>query len=301
MSIEFNIARSGYLVRAASAADTKAVRMLLPELRDPAASFVAVDGHHELVIGAAAFTRSCRREPLAGPGVALHVIEPCRRQGVGSHLLQQVAHAARSGGANALYAAKRVDECSEEMAAWRRLGFSPCEMVEEHVLPLDEFEPRLAPLLARMVEKRRIPAGARIIPLYQADPAAVLQLHLDFMGGDRGDLYRRLRGQGPGAFHPRYSRVLMIDDKVRGCLLAHRKDKETATVDANIVDRGVRGSWANIWLKLEATRGARRLGIKNFHFTTFDQYTDTRSFTSKMGGTTVGRTALMMRSLAAGI
>jgi hypothetical protein len=271
--------------------------MLLPDFRDAAQSVVAVDGQHGLVIGAAAAAGAFRRQPLDGPGVGLHVIAPCRRCGVGTTLLQHLERAAMAAGARALYSANRVELGGEEMQRWQQFGFAVCATVEEHLLPLDQFEPRLGPLVERMHQQGRIPADAQIIPLYRANHAAVLQLHLNHMGGDRGDLVRKLRGAGAGAFHPRYSRVLMMCDIVKGCILAHRGDKDTAIVDADIVDRSLRGGWANIWLKLESTRGARRLGIKQFHFTTFDHYTDTRSFARKLGGVTTRTTVLMIRPI----
>lgn len=295
MSIEFNILRGGFSIRAAGSKDAKPLRMLLPGLRDAAVHLVAVDGEHQLVIGAAAASRSNRPQPLVGPGIALHVIEPCRHNGVGKSLLSQLVRAMHGTSAKALYAAKRVEQDSQDAQRWLALGFKPCESVIEHLLPLDEFEPRLAPLLERM--RGRIPPEARIIPLYESNLPSVLRLHLDHMGGERGELYRKLRGQGVGAFHPRYSRVLVVDDAVRGCILAHRKNKETAVVDANILDPTLRGGWANVWLKLEATRGALRLGIKHFQFTTFDQYQDTRSFTVKLGGEIVRTSHLMMLAI----
>jgi hypothetical protein len=219
---------------------------------------------------------------------------------VGTELLRRLAGGARAAGAKALYSAKRVELGSEEMRSWQRFEFTTCATVEEHVLPLAQFEPRLGPLVERMRGQGRIPAEAEIIPLYKADPIAVLQLHLAQMGGDRDDLAGRLHGIGAGAFHPRYSRVLLVGNKAKGCILAHRADKETAVVDADIVDPGLRGGWANVWLKLEATRGALRLGIKQFRFSTFDHYQDTRSFATKLGGATTRTTVLMMRPLAPG-
>jgi GNAT superfamily N-acetyltransferase len=297
MACEFDISSGGFVIRTAGPADAKAVRMLLPGLAAAAVRLVAVDCRQQLVIGAAAATRDFRRQPHAGPGVAVHVIEPCRRRGVGSRLLSELAAAVQASGATALYAAQRVDLASDDMRGWQALGFTACETVEHHLLPLAQFEPMLAPLVERLHERGRIPATAQIIPLYQADLPGVLQLHLENMGGDRGDLDRKLRGQGVGAFHPRYSRVLLVDGAIKGCILAHRGDKDTAVVDANMVDPSVRGGWANVWLKLEATRGALRLGIKNFEFTTFDHYNDTRSFTSKLGGVTTRTTVLMVRPL----
>jgi hypothetical protein len=142
----------------------------------------------------------------------------------------------------------------------------------------------------------KIPANACVIPLYRADHAAVLQFHLAQMGGDPAELSRKLQGQGSGAFLPRQSRVLLVEDQVKGCLLASRLSKETIVVDANIVEPSLRGGWANAWLKLEAFQGAPP-GVVQFSFTSFDHYTDTRSFTRKLGGSTVRRTALMYRPI----
>src|SRR5436853_5917449 len=114
------------------------------------------------------------------------------------------------------------------MEACQWLGFAIADTVEEHLLSIEQFEPRLGPLIERMRARGRIPVNAEIIPLYRANAAAVLQLHLDQMGGDRRELYRKLRGKGAGAFHPRYSRVLLIDNLVKGCVLAHRASKSAA-------------------------------------------------------------------------
>jgi len=271
--------------------------MLLPELREASACFVAVDRDAGRVIGAAGKSRALRVEPPEGPGVTVHVILPWRGLGVGRRLMECIEAVAVDEHVRALYSMRRVEFGSEAEQAWCKLGFSRHETVETQRLPLDEFEPRLAPLLERM--QSRIPANAQIIPLYRSNLPAVLQLHLDNLGGDRGEVYRKLRGNGVAAYHPRYSRVLLVDDRVVGCILAHRKDGETAIVDADIVDPTLRGGWANVWLKLDATRGALRLGIRNFEYTTFDRYADTRSFTKKLGGITVETTVLMMKRLAA--
>lgn len=289
------------MICAARVQDGKALRMLLPQLRGGEACFVATNGDGQHVVAAGAMTRSCRTQPQSGPGIAIEVIAPSRRQGIGTALLTQLENAARHlFDARALYAASRVEQGSEAMKGWEWLGFEPIEKVEEHELPTAGFETELGPLLDRMRSKGRIPADANIIPLYEANAAGVLQLHLDQMGGDRRELYRKIRGQGAGAFHPRYSRVLLIDGRVKGCILAHRAAAEVAAVDANILDPSVRGGWANVWLKLEATRGAIRLGIKAFRFTTFDHYSDTRRFTERLGGVTTRTTYLMYRPIHCG-
>jgi len=296
----FNISDSGFTVRPAEARDSKALRMLLPELRNGGAYCVAVDGRNQLVVGAAAMTASCRTEPVVGPGIGVEVIEPCRRHGIATALLTNLERAAtKMFGAGALYAGNRVAQGSMESQAWQWLGFTPADTVETHDLSTEQIEAKLGPLVDRMRARGRIPSNAHISPLYEVNAASVLQLHLDQMGGERGELYRKIQGKGAGAFHPRYSRVLLVDGRVKGCILAHRVAADVAAVDANILDPSVRGGWANVWLKLEATRGAIRLGIKTFRFTTFDHYTDTRSFTQRLGGETTRVMQLMHRPLTA--
>jgi GNAT superfamily N-acetyltransferase len=297
MAVTFDIAKSGYDVRAATETDAKSVRMLVPEVGDTAAAWVAIDGRHRLVVAAAALTRIPRRVPLVGPGFAVHVIAPCRRHGLASRLTDEAKRTARAARAGALYAVQRVAEGSDAMTAWQQLGFRVCQTVEGHTLPLEQFEPQLGPLLDRMRNKGRIPQAARIVPLYEVDAAAVAKLHRRYMGGSTTDIERKIRGEAAGAYHPRYSKVLLVDETIKGCILAHRAGPDTAIVDANIVDDSVRGGWANVWLKLEATRGALSLGIKNFEFTSFDHYTDTRRFTAKLGGRTLRKSALMYHPL----
>ena len=293
----FDIAATGFAIREAKAADAAACRMLLPAIPADSHAWVAVEGQRQLVVGAAALTPSRRTQPLLGPGALVHVIPPCRDAGVGAALRDELQRYATQQGSHALYAAKRVEVDSDEMHGWQRLGFTVCETVEEHELPLDQFEPRLAPFVERFRRQGRIPDDAHIIPLYAANRGEVLQLHLDHMGGDRASLYQKLTGQGDGAFHPRYSRVLLLGQRTVGCILAHRKSQFVAAVDATILAPEVRGGWGNVWLKLEATRGAISLGITHFHYTSFDQYADTRRFTEKLGGATTRKWALMYRPL----
>lgn len=295
----FSISDSGFAVRPAESRDSKALRMLLPKLQNGGVYYVAIEGHNQLVVGAATMTASCRTEPVVGPGIGVEVIEPCRWHGIEAALLTNLERAAaQMFGAGALYAGKRVEQGSMDSQAWQRLGFTPVDTVETHDLSTEQIEAKLGPLVDRMRARGRIPSNAHISPLYEVNAASVLQLHLDQMGGERGELYRKIQGKGVGAFHPRYSRVLLVDGRVKGCILAHRVAADVAAVDANILDPSVRGGWANVWLKLEATRGAIRLGIKTFQFTTFDHYTDTRSFTEQLGGTTTRITHLMFRQFS---
>lgn len=258
---------------------------------------VAVDGARGLAIGAAAMADQRRSRPWRGPGIAVHVIQPCRRRGVGRALCDEVARLAVSEGDEALYLAQRVEMNAPDMKPWQQLKFDVCETVHEHELPLAALKPLLAPLVDRFRRRGRIPANASIVPLFSADRDAVLQLHLQHMGGDRASLWNKLTGNAPGAFHPRYSCVLVVGGRTLGCILGHRTSETLAVVDAMIVAPELRGGWANLWLKLEGTRNAMSQGVSHFQFTTFDQYADTRSFTDRLGGVTKRAWALMAHRL----
>src|SRR5262245_59175812 len=100
--------------------------MLLPGMPNDALSFVAVDGQQR-VIGAVSGTRAFRRQPPVGPGIGVHVIEPCRRHGVGRKLIDELAKVVRQSGATALYAMARVEPDSKPMRGWQWLGFDVAE------------------------------------------------------------------------------------------------------------------------------------------------------------------------------
>lgn len=287
----------GFHIRPAESHDAKAFRMLLPQVGDASVRLVAVSEQDQRVVGAAAVSRSMRAKPPMGPGIALHVIPPWRRQGIGSSLLQEMISRLTASSAEAVYAMQKVEGGTEEEQGWLWLGFDPLETVVYHELPLTAIEARLAPLYDWIRKKEGIPESAEIIALCDANREAVVDLHLATLGGNRKLLLSKLRGEGLGAFHPLYSRVLIVDGAVKGCILAHRESKEVAVVDANILSPDVRGGWANLWLKLEATRGALQLGIERFVYSTFDHYADTRAFSKMLGGVETRRMLLMYRRL----
>lgn len=291
--LDLSLEAGEFVIRPPNRSEAKAFRMILPLAKEPAVALVAVIGAVERVVAAAALTRTPRPKPPVGPGVAIHVIAPCRRKGIGSALVDALKQAARQQQADALYATQRVEQGGPEDQGWRWLGFRPIETVVYHELPLAGIEPRLGPLFTWMKQQGSVPDGAEIISLCDADHDAIADLHVQVMGGQRAALMRRLRGAGLGAYHPVYSRVLLIDGNVVGCILAHRESKDVAVVDANILHPDVRGGWANIWLKLEATRNALELGIERFIYSTFDHYADTRIFTEKLGGVETRTTLLM--------
>ena len=294
----FDVQRDGFSVRAATRDDAKACRMLLPRMAGQAMFLVGVDGAHGLVVAAAAVTHSRRHKPPTGPGIEIHVIPSCRGAGLGTSLLAHLADYARRCGDEMLYASHKVDVESDEFQGWRRLQFEPVETVQHHELMIDALIPRLLAAVTSLKRSGQVPDGARIVPLYAADREAVLDLHTSHLGGDRDALRARLHGRTTDAFHPRYSRVLLVDDRICGCLLAHRTGRDVAAVDAVVIAPEYRLGWANAWLRLEACQGATSIGVERIRFTTFDHYQDSRQFATQFHGAITRTRALMGRPLA---
>jgi GNAT superfamily N-acetyltransferase len=287
-------------VREATEADAAACRMLLPEFVGAGSWWVAAERQPPYrVVGAGALWTRCRPSATAsGPGVGLEVISPCRRQGLGRSLLRAVVAQVRSEGHAGLYAARRVDLADASFPAWQALGFRVAETAVAHEVSVEALRARLGPLADWLRQRGAIPAAVGLQPLLRVSADAVVDLHTAHLGGDRDDLRRRVRGQGPNGFHPRYSQALLLGDRVIGCLLARRSGPQSAAVDAVIVAPDHRHAWANVLLKLETARAAAGLEVRHLQFTTFDQYDDTRKFADQLGGKILHTRALLYLPLS---
>ena len=117
--------------------------MLIPELHEASACFVALDETNR-VIGAAARLGRAVLSHRSAPESRCTSSSLAVGKGIGRRLLQCLERAAEGEGAQAVYGASRVEQGSDAMRGWQWLGFTPCETVETQRLPLDQFEPRLA-------------------------------------------------------------------------------------------------------------------------------------------------------------
>ena len=122
-------------------------------------------------------------------------------------------------------------------------------------LRLSTSKPKLGPLIERMRTKGRIPPMLGLSRSMKQMRPPYCKCILTRWAASAASCIGRFGDEG-WPLSPRYSCVLLVGDRVKGCILAHRVAADVAAVDANILDPSVRGGWANVWLKLEATRGA---------------------------------------------
>ncbi|HZZ42580.1 MAG TPA: GNAT family N-acetyltransferase [Tepidisphaeraceae bacterium] len=257
--------------------------MLLPGAVHFGASiraYVAATNADGLVVGAVVLSARARAGPLIGPRVAIHVIPPMRRQGIGQALLQTAESAARSSGASALYAWLPVD--IHESLKWSQLGFTQSCHVQEFRSDLRRTLDHLTPLYEQALARNWVPTTARLVPLNRADPTAIARLHLSQLGGDLDSLLARLRGQTPPPYQPEISPVIVLNGQVVAFMLALSIGNRTALIESTVVDPSLRGRWANLWLRATAARRALELGMHTVLYYTYDQHRDSQKIAARL-------------------
>jgi GNAT superfamily N-acetyltransferase len=274
--------------------------MLLPEATGASRKsliWVAVeDASPQRVIGAASLGLDRRPETRRGWQVDARVIAPLRRRGIGRKLIEHVCSHAAAHTLTCVFAREWVEPASETAAALRAMGFQPAQQRHEFFGDLRLARERLSPLYAQVCEAGWIPPGAQIVPLKEADANEVLHLHLQYLGGDRRLIRPLLTGQAPDAYHPTYSRVLMLDGRAVGFTLG-RVSGNVCEIDANVLHPSVRMGWANLLLKMEATDVLLRDGIDTIHYFTLQQHSDTQRVSRQVGARLVQTLVQMRRDL----
>ena len=286
-----------FQIRPPTAAERRACRMLLPSATGPAQRamlFVATAGPSAKVIGAAALGLDARRQTHEGWQVDLHVIPPFRRRGAGRALMGRVLAQASTHNVAALHAWEWVEPGSDAARAWAALGFSPARQKREYEADIAAASSTLVPLYDQVRQAGYIPSNARMIPLADADHDAVARLHVEYLGGSHRLLLPLLTGAAPDRYHPRYSRVMLLDGRVVGASLGRILPDGVCEVDAHVLHPSVRMGWANLWLKMEAAEHLLADGIRTMRYFTLEHHTDTHRI-SRQAGCRLLRTLVQMR------
>lgn len=285
-----------FRVRAATAADLRACRMLLPKffaLGSDVILFVAIDSESEWIIGAGAISWD---DPMLVDGsrpIAIQVIAPWRRRGVGRALLERISNDAVARNTPGIFVLHWLDLQSPYVAALRSMGFEPQRRRFQYEGRIKDGLPALAGLYQGIIERNWIPKSAKIISLSEADIKAVAKLHLKYLGGNRADLLSSLRGGPPGYFD-RTSFVLTLDGAVVGFNLGRMRPAEkVCEIDSTVVDPSLRLGWANLWMRYHAGVWLLEHGIERVRYRALEEHTDTRR-TFRRGKTKLIATEVLM-------
>jgi ribosomal protein S18 acetylase RimI-like enzyme len=282
-----------FIIRDPRPAERRACRMLLPRATEPGERcrlFVAASGEPQRVIGAAALGPDLKHEGRRWL-VDVHVIEPFRRRGVARALLRPLIDEANAHHLKSLRARDWVEPESDAARAWSALGFVVCQRRSDYRVDLTEALNILSPLVERI--RDRIPPGARIISLAEADLDAVAKLHQEFLGGNPRVLLPLLNGTAPDRYDAHLSSVLTLDGQVVGMALGRTFADGTCEVDSRVLHPSVRRRWANVWLTYEGFRRIHQEGIRVMKYFTLDAHEDTRQLGGRLNGALTGSLVLM--------
>lgn len=276
-----------FLIRPAAAGDWQALRMLLPNAvhhNCGCEMAVAVEAKTGFAIGAVALSPLMRTKPHPGPRVALHVVPPWRRRGVGRQLLRWADRAAGRRGAQALYAWSSLEADSQLEKIWKYLGFNQSQSHPLTEVDAAKTVSHLQQIFDRIQRKRPIPELARIVPLGAVDPAQVIRLHLEYLGGNEALILDRLRGSAPERFDLHLSQTLLMNQQVQGLALVRRISANSIFIEGNVLHPTLRKGWANLWLKFESAKVCLAAGISTFVYETFAQHADSLKFSRRVDG-----------------
>jgi GNAT superfamily N-acetyltransferase len=289
----WNLATS-FCIRPAVERDWRALRILLPQAiyfgcRCRLGAAVA----DSRIIGAVALDPVVRSAPHPGQRIALHVIEPWRRRGVGRALLGWADEIVRQNGSAALYAWSSVEPDGAAAIAWRRLGF---EHSQPHPQTSVDCEKTIAYLKAaeqRLLGRSLPPPSVKVVPIQKITPLQrqqAIALHMAHLGGPRATVESQLQEDSPAACDDDLSHVLLLEDRAVGLALVRRASPTACLIESDVLDPKIRrGGWANLLLKLVPALACEAAGMRTFVFDTFQQHGDSRRFAEKVGGFTVDR------------
>lgn len=121
----------------------------------------------------------------------------------------------------------------------------------------------LEPLYGRLRRNNKIPARAAAGRLSEQDLDEVFALHVEEFACDPHEARQRLAGESAECNYSReLSTVLTLGGKVIGVFLAYEEESpDVAFIYGVAVARGLRGTWANAFLKYSAFEHLARRGV----------------------------------------
>lgn len=198
--------------------DTTWLNARLPADRDRGQSFVG----ERAGLRIAAFAVAPPIEAFDPPGlaIALHTAPGPPGDAAAREAVRLAALMAARMKRGPLYAWPHPAADSAAADQFARLGFETCNGYTTYQLDLVQSAPTIVQLIQQ--HGRALPSGLEIVPLHQAEPAAVLEVWergLGSRGAMRDGQAERLAGRGRRPFDPELSRVCRRGDVVLGACL----------------------------------------------------------------------------------
>ena len=257
---------------AAEGIDRRACRMLLPDKPGVVGwsqLLVAKDAATGAILGAAKGMPVRMESGQFQLRIAVHVPKPFRRRGVATALIDHLAGDAREQRCGSLAVLLEPEDRDGALPFLGARGFQTVDQM----ITFEARVERMAALLFKqrrwLIDRGRIPAAARIVPLAEAPIEAVAELHASSIGGVATRIAASLTelARSPDG---RDTVVLLIDGIVRGYQHCDSKG-DLSTTHALAVTEDLRGGgagsgWAGLVLMADRIEECTRRGVVRSRF-----------------------------------
>jgi len=259
-----------------SALETEAAACLalLPEAAGSLVELL-IAKRDRFVVGAAALWWRNDADPPGFP-LAIHVLPPERRRGIGRELLNRAIEIAKDD-AHGLWSQSPATDDGPGAAFLHACGFEARRREHHFEAAIDALLAVVGPLADRLRDKARVPEGVDIVPLSRAPLDEVGRLLARELGSAPPVVAERLRRRvdRPEETADR-SRVAVRNGKVEGAIL-WRVEDEVAIVEARVIRPGLRGGGLNIILLEDGLVRGKAEGLERLRFHCEDTVRDTLS------------------------
>ena len=274
--------------------------MLLPQAFpiDHAPELLVALAPDSTMIGAAAVGWVATGDAAAFP-IAVQVVPPWRRRGVGRALIDAAAASVR-GEATGLQPWNALADDSEAVGFFLACGFAVHHRVLHFVGDAAAVEALLARHRAWLTERGRIPRNARLVGLQDAPFRELAQLLAREFHNSPAQVLARLHGEAAPPFDAARSVVLLLDGAVVGAQIWTIGDDGVPQVEVNVVNPTLRHGWANVLLTHEGVRAGVAMGTREFRFFCHERVIDTVNIARRSGAKLARTDLVLRRDIAAG-
>ena len=233
-------------------------------------------------------------EPAGFP-VAIHVLPPERRQGIGRCLLEAAVDLALDD-TDGLWSLKPVAD--EGAAAFLiACGFEARRHEHHFEAAIDALLADIAPKADRLRARGRTPSDLQLKPLSEAPLDEAARLLARSLGSAPAQAAEQLRRRVTDAGAQDRSRVALRDGRVEGLILWQVTDG-VAVVEARVVHPRNRGGWLNAMLLEDGLVRGKAEGLDRLRFHCEDRVRDTLSLARRCDAVETARPASYYRTLA---
>lgn len=273
----------------------KLASVLYPQTESSTVDIIVAAVEGGSPVGAAATWYTPSRQFPEHANLRMLVLEPHRRQGVGRTLLKSVIDAARKVGARDL-CGPTLDQQSAAFLFAMACGLDAKPATVTYEAPMSDHTKAFAPVYERLVKKGRVPSGAKVIPLKEANPEEVCRLIMDNLGFPSQNVAEGLRGTEQG-YSQTISRVALLDGKMVGATLMTYQ-KATATVVGTAVLPEHRNTWVNAALKYHVLQELIVRKVERVRFSASEtQHRDTANFARRIKAKVLSKVSAVVMNL----